>query len=197
MLAALREHLVRELDQLPHIVSLYASKDAGFVDQSIEWLHGLEECLGRFRNPSSAHIAALRAKILATGDGYRHPSLMQIKSPRKAIRAAAGTAIEEAEITVRTEIRSIDDQFNSLREKMVQLVAVASVNKPIPLPPSEPRESWLRKVWHGLAGNGQTEGMYAYLNAALNLSDRLYLLDRIMENFVSNAGVENQPVTNQ
>jgi hypothetical protein len=48
-------------------------------------------------------------------------------------------------------------------------------------------QAWLEKVWRGLETSNGTQGMYAYLNAALRPSDRLYLLDEIVTNLVQSA----------
>jgi len=53
-----------------------------------------------------------------------------------------------------------------------------------PLPPSEPREAWLRSVWSMLNVNGETQNMYRYLSTALQPADRSYLLDQLLDNLL-------------
>ena len=48
-----------------------------------------------------------------------------------------------------------------------------------------PRDAWLASVWKGLNVNGEVQGMYRYLGAAMQPADRLFLLDEVLGNLLA------------
>lgn len=104
---------------------------------------------------------------------------------RKAVRASAALALGRVEEALRSEVAAADARLAEGRERIAQLLAVATAAAPIPLPPTEPHNAWLGRVWRGLDVNGATHGMYAYLNAAFTASDRLYMLDEVVANLLA------------
>ncbi len=185
MQAIIRETLASALLKLPALVDAYQQRDPLFATQAIHWLGELEKAMQQLRLPLAAMLAGERAKVLAVNDGYRDPLLPGERlSSRKAQAATASLALNRAQDEARRLIAGIDAQFDLWREKLAQFLAIATQKTPIPLPPTEPREAWLAAVWRQLDVNGDTQGMYRYLNAALPASDRLYLLNELLTNLL-------------
>jgi len=186
MLSVLRAELLDHLLRLGSVLDRYASSDPDFVAQAIRWLSGTEDTLKRFRQPGAALMAAQHGLILAAGDGFHDPEIdPAVTSPRKLLRATASLCLSRAESSLRSQVAVIDEQLEPVRLKMAQLVSVASSVKPIPLPPTEPRTLWLQTVWNGLAVNGDTKPMHAYISTVLSPVDRLYLLDELLSNLLA------------
>ncbi len=177
MQAIIRETLASALLKLPALVDTYQQRDPLFAAQAIHWLGELEKAMQQLRLPLAA--------MLAVNDGYRDPLLPGERLPsRKAQAATASLALNHAQDEARRLIAGIDAQFDLWREKLAQFLAIATQKTPIPLPPTEPREAWLATVWRQLDVNGDTQGMYRYLNAAMPASDRLYLLNELLTNLL-------------
>ena len=185
MLAYTREKLLDHLQETSHLIDLYQQHEASFVAEVVAWMGRVEESLGQLRLPLSSLVAAERARILAVGDGYRDPALVGERlTARMAARAVASLGLARVQDELRRKVAAIDSQFDAWREKMAQLLAIASVKAPIPLPPSEPREAWLAMVWKGLDVGGEVQGMYRYLGSAMAQGDRTFLLDEVLGNLI-------------
>lgn len=183
MLAFTREQLVEHLQAASGLVDRYARNDWEYPSRVTEWMSDVENTLGKVRSPLVALVAAERARITAVHDGFREPDLEGI-NVRKSQKATASLALGRVEAALRDEVRRIDARFDEMRERIAQLLALASTSTPIPLPPTEPRQAWLDRVWSGLAPNGETRSLYSYLGAALTPSDRSYLLDEMLRNLL-------------
>ncbi|MFQ5561766.1 MAG: hypothetical protein ACE5FU_14450 [Nitrospinota bacterium] len=101
--------------------------------------------------------------------------------------ATASLALNGTVEKMHAVLAEIDEKFAVWREKMSQLLALASMRKPIPFPPTEPRQDWLKKVWRQLGESAEARGMHVYLNATMAVSDRLQLLDELIMNLVPDA----------
>ena len=186
MLAITRERLVEHLQAATALVDQSLRHDPDYPRRVVEWMADVEETLAQLRNPLASMVAAERARISAVEDGFREPEILRERiSPRKAARATASLALGRAEAALRGEIQTIDEKFEGMRERMAQLLAVATNSHPIPLPPTDPRQAWLNTVWAGFGGNGETASLYTYLNAALAPVDRSYLLNEMLTNLLS------------
>ena len=193
MLSVLRAELLDHLLRLGGVLDRYASSDPDFVAQATRWLSRAEEILKRYRQPTAALMAAQHGLILAAEDGFHDPEIdPSVTSPRKLLRATASLCLSRAESSLRSQVAAIDEQLEPVRLKMAQLVSVASSVKPIPLPPTEPRTLWLQTVWNGLAVNGDTKPMHAYISTVLSPVDRLYLLDELLSNLLAE-GTDKTP----
>ena len=190
MLALTREQLVEHLQEASALVDRYARNDWEFPTRVTAWMTEVETTLGRLRSPLVSLVAAERGKITAVDDGFRDPEIEGVNQ-RKALKATATLALGRVEAALRDEIHRIDARFDEMRERLAQLLALASTSAPIPLPPTEPRQAWLDLVWSGLAVNGETRSLYSYLGAALAPSDRTYLLDEMIRNLL---GAQATPV---
>jgi len=185
MLLMTREKITSHLLELGGLVDLYQQRDPVFVERVVKWLSRLEEGLSQLRSPLAAFVASERGKILASHDGLRDPQIMGAKlSIRKASMATASLILSRTEEVLRSAVVEIDKKFDTWREKMSQLLALASMKHPVPLPPTEPRQQWLKKVWVQLGKSEEAIGMHVYLNAVMTQSDRLYLLDELIQNML-------------
>lgn len=180
-----REQLLEHLERVSELANLYATSDARFVDRTVEWLKEAEETFQRFRIPSASMAASERGKILSVRDGNIDAAVVDPKTPRrKALRVVACAALVRVEQEARNHVEKIDRDLDVFRDKIAQLLALASQRSPIPMPGAERREAWLARIWKSLEG-GETGGMYNFVNASLPLVDRLYLLDEIVGNLLA------------
>ncbi|MFD8461928.1 hypothetical protein ACFV27_34240 [Streptomyces antimycoticus] len=188
MLFLTRHMLNQHLMELPELVDRYAAHDAEFVDHSLSWLTAVEQTLLRLRHPLAGLVAGSRSEVLAVRDGYRErDASSRTAGVRHAQRATAALVLGRVEKTLRGVVDDIDTQLDGHREKMAQLLAVASNVKPIPACKSGPDGEWLRSLWGNMAQTKETAGMYAYLNAAISRSDVLTLLGEVLENLLATA----------
>lgn len=186
MLALTREKLLTHIQEIPHLIDMYQKRDVFFIEKTIEWLHDTENSLLQLRNPLVSFVASERGKIVAIHDGYIDPDVIKnYSSKRKARSATVVLTISHVENVLQNLISEIDKQFDIWREKLVQFIAVATTNGSIPLPPTEPREAWLKKVWGNFSITPETQGMYNYLNTAMSQPDRIYLLNELIENLLN------------
>ena len=180
-----RERIANQLLEIGNLIDLYEQRDPQFVNRAVKWLTILEENLLQLRNPLSAFVASEKSKILAVQDGLRDPLIIGSKSTRKTSMATTSLVLTRIEETLRAAITEIDKKFDTWREKMSQLLALASMKHSIPLPPTQPHQQWLKKVWSQLGKSEEAIGMHVYLNATMTQSDRLYLLDELIQNMLS------------
>jgi len=184
MRSVLKEKLLAHLDQVSSLSNEYASSDPNYVEHIVTWLKDLEQILQQFRSPIASRISTERTKVLAIKDGRIDSTLVDPSVPRrKAQRIVASSCLGRVVETVSERVEEIDRDFDQMREKIAQLLAIASTRAPIPMPPPTNREAWLIKVWKSLAG-GETQSMYSYINTTLPMVDRLYILDRLLDNLL-------------
>ena len=187
MLALTREKFLGHLQEIPHLIFLYQKGADNFVKETIVWLEQTEESLLQLRNPLASFVASERGKIAAVHDGYIAPDVeITSRTKRKAQSVSALLAICRVEAAMQKTINQIDTQFNVWREKMAQFIAVATTYESIPFPPEEPRNAWIISVWKNFTITDETRGMYNYLNTAMCQSDRVYLLNDLLENLINN-----------
>ena len=180
-----REKLLSYILEIGDFVDLYEKRDPRFVAEVILWMGAAEKTLKGLRLPLAGVISAERAKILAVVDGYRDPLVNgERMTTRKITLATASIGLSTVQDEMRSTFREIDGKLDLWREKMAQFLAVATQRAPITLPPTEPREAWLAKTWADLNIDGETQGMYRYLNAAMQPTDRLYILNEVIENLL-------------
>jgi hypothetical protein len=192
MLMLTRHMLNEHLLSLPVLTDRYAAHDAGFVPESLSWLAEVEQSLLRLRLPLAGMVASARGQILATKDGYRERELLgDCASPRQAERATTTIALNRVEAALRQIIDDRDGQIRALKEKMAQLLAVASAVRPIPSPDGRPREEWLRVLWSSMPVTGETVGMYTYLNASTPHDDLYPLLGELLNDLLASASGES------
>jgi hypothetical protein len=192
MLALTRTRLLDVLSQVPTLVDAYADHDARYADRAVRWLSDVENVLGSLRHPLVSSIASQRANLLAVDEGLTPPEIRDPpRSRRKLKRVAASLILRQAVSDLKQIVDDIDREFDGAREKLAQLLAVATRTKPIPLPPREPRKEWLDEVWSGLAINGESAGMFQYLASRLTAADRRFLLDEVLFNLLENTAAHH------
>ncbi len=192
MLAQTRERLLDQLERVPDLTDAYAGFDPRYAQRVIDWLSGVEKTLAVVRSPLTSLVATQRSGILLVEDGGPSPEMSGRSTSRsKSKRVAASLAMARTEAALRDAITRIDEQFDVAREKLAQLLAVASSARPIPLPASERDDAWLDEVWRSLSVGKETQSMFSYLGARLARSDRRYLLGQVLENLFSNSPASN------
>jgi hypothetical protein len=194
MLTLTREKLLAALAQIPALVNRYQHREPDFAARVVSWLDESEQQLTPLRHPLVSFIAARRGLVLGTAEGALDEACGR-GTRRRNTAGRALTALSEVDEACRGEIARIDRQFDEWRDKLVQLLAVASSRSAIPLPDSGPRNVWLQRVWHQLGEGEETLGMYNYLNAAVATSDRLHLLDEVLDRLL--AGQAAPPLRNE
>lgn len=183
MLGILRESLLARLDQVSGLVSLYRNGDPEFAARVIEWFEEAETELRRLRSPLASLCSAERARLIATADGYRDSQLTDAeKRPRRAIRATAALSLSRVADVFRDKVLEIDTRLDQLREKLAQMVALASAAHVLSLRPTEPRSIWLRLIWENMGTVAEGQALFTYLSAQLSPTDREYLLNEIADN---------------
>jgi hypothetical protein len=188
MLIIAREMLVKRLLELHALATSYADLDPQFSDRVSVWLRGTEQTLLRLRDPMAGFVSVQRSKLLAAKDGYREPGAhAEHVSQRKLERVAAVLAMGEVQAAVQKIVSEIDARLDGLREKMVQLLAVASATNPLPLQNGQSRDEWLRNVWQTVGTSPETRGMFNYLNAATTQNDVIQLLGDVLANLIGGA----------
>jgi hypothetical protein len=185
MLAFTRESLLGHLRRTPEITDLAARRDPAFPDRVAAWLGQAEESLQRLRSPLLSLVVGQRASLVAVSDGLRDPRISPSASTREARRATAALCLIRVEEALRQAVATVDGKLDEAREKMLQLLAVASAANPLPLTPPDASEEALRRLWMSLGEIDTTRTLHTYLNAALTMSDRLYLLREILENLLA------------
>ena len=186
MLLLTRHMLNEHLQTLPVLTDLYAAHDSRFVAESLSWLAEVEQSLLRLRLPLAGMVASARGQVLATKDGYRERELVaDSANSRQAQRAVTTVVLNRVEAALRRVIDERDAQISGLKEKMAQLLAVASAVRPIPAPDGQPHEAWLRDLWSSIPVTNETAGMYTYLNASTPHEDLLPLLDELLKNLLA------------
>lgn len=182
-----RETIAARLVELPALANRYQSGDASYVDDVLGWLRTTAAELGRLRHPLAGIVSSQQALIVAIRNGYR-PEHIAAMSRRRSVAAAATLAIGEVEPVLRAAVAELDGYLREMTDRMAQLLAVASADHPVPLPPTEPRDAWLDQVWEGLRATNGGGGMFGYLNARLTRSDRNALLDELLANVLEATG---------
>lgn len=186
MLLLTRHMLNEHLLKLPELTDRYAAHDAGFVPGSLSWLAEVEQTLLRLRLPLAGMVASARSQVLATKDGFRERELLaDSANPRQAQRATTTIVLNRVEAALRQVIDDRDGQIKALKEKMAQLLAVASAVRPIPTPDGQPRQEWLRTLWSSIPVTSETVGMYTYLNATTPHDDLYPLLEELLDDLLA------------
>lgn len=171
------------------LVNEMQRNDPTVIPSAVNWLIEVERVYTQLRNPAAAAVAVERGKILAALAGVApSPPGGHSRSSRKNATFVAFKAVEETNGALRGQIADADRRIEAAKEKMVQLVAVASAKVPIPLPPSEPRDAWLDGVWKAMNTVAEVSGMCRYLGASLTSLDRRQILDDVLTQMIEAMG---------
>lgn len=181
--------LVRHLLELPDLTR--SPQDPAFNGRAIQWLASVEETLLKLRHPSAGLVATQRLRLLAAKDGYREPGIYAEGVNRRRIeQVATAFSLGEVAALMQKLVGENDSNIESLREKMIQLLAVASAAKPLPMQGVLSRDEWLREVWKMAGQCLEGRGMFNYLSAAATHQDIAAILDGVMSNLLENAPIQ-------
>ncbi len=183
MQTLIRETLIGHLREISTLANGYDGGD--FAAGTMDWLQSIEESLGKLRHPQASLAAAERARIRPADDEPQEDSSTSRRSRRKHARWVAREALGKVEERLREEVLSIDERFAELRDKLAQAVAMAHAQSPLPLPPTQPHEAWLRTAWRHCRGVANVAPLLLSLEAALKPMDRLNLLDDVLANLIA------------
>ncbi|MDF1800190.1 MAG: hypothetical protein P1V81_13505 [Planctomycetota bacterium] len=183
MQTLIRETLLGHLQEITTLADGYAGGD--FAGGTMAWLKAVEDSLGKLRHPQASLAAAERARVAAAGDEPSDAAEPCRRSRRKHARWVAREALGRVEERLREEVLAIDARFAELRDKLAQAVAMAHAQDPLPLPPTQPREAWLRAAWRHCRGVANVAPLLLSLEAALKPMDRLNLLDDVLNNVLA------------
>lgn len=181
MQSIIREKIAEQLSQYAKLIDLYNNQDSQFAAQTYLWVLQSERQLESFRIAEVSRLATLRGLMQATDDGYLDPSFSALasRSQRKQKRATLMLLLQQAEEILRHKLEAIDASFSELREKMAQMLAIASSKQPLPAPEVMSTE-YLDGIWQqAKAGQDNTTLAY-YLQTRLVETDRRYLLQDLV-----------------
>ncbi|MBE9042160.1 hypothetical protein IQ235_15375 [Oscillatoriales cyanobacterium LEGE 11467] len=187
-----KEQLLNHLEQVSSLTNEYANSNPNYVENIAAWLESAEKILQQFRHPMASTIATERGKVLAMKDGRIDARLVDPSVPKRKAQRIVASACLSGVVSILSEIvEQIDREFDQMKEKIAQLLAISSTREPIPMPPeNNSREAWLMGIWKSLAG-GETHSMYQYINTTLPMVDRLYILDRLLDNLLESVEPPN------
>jgi hypothetical protein len=184
MLALTRETLLARLLLVPGLADRYQRREPDFPAAVAGWLRDGEQALARLRSPLASLCAAERARLLAGADGGAEPGSGAGRgAPRKALRALAAGVLNCAEAALREALAKTDGELASLRDKLAQLLAVASGARPLALPAAGGAAAYA-ELWRQLGELPEARSLHAYLGVSLAPPDRQYLLDDLLGNLI-------------
>lgn len=185
------EKITEFLATLSPLIDEYKAGNYAFAVRAIDWLQGAEDLMSSLRLPEGAEMSSLRGQILKAGDIAKDDEGRRTRAAiRRSCNAAAADALERAECILRRRVVEADEKLQHFEEKLSEAVTAAVLVEAFPYPPVAPRQAWLEQVWSGLSRHQSIRPTTIYLATSLLASDRLYLLDRIMNRlFQSSASV--------
>ncbi|EAR10070.1 hypothetical protein [Reinekea blandensis] len=181
MNSIIREKILSQLAIVGRLVDLYQQKDARFAVSVIDWVEQTETELAPFRLPLVSELSGLRGMMAATADGYVEPSVAQTnsRSTRKQISATYMVLLQQAEQRLREKVLTIDAELDEYRDKLSQVLAVASEQQPLPAPDVMSTQ-YLDQLWHQVSASQSNKTLVLYLQARMSETDRRYLLQDLV-----------------
>ena len=183
MLSIVRERIMEQLLIIPGLVDQYANQDTQFMPNVARWLRASEQALEPFRLPLVSRLATLRGELLAIAEGVTESGS---KISRKQKRGEAVRVLQQSEEALRLHLSTLDTQFDEFREKLSQLLAVASSRSPLPATEHVTAE-YLDRLWSRARSEPDNATLALYLQGRLSETDRRYLLSDVVERLL-NAG---------
>lgn len=182
MQSIIRERVVEQLLSVPKLVDQYAMQEAQFMSNVAVWLRTTEQALEPFRLPLVSRLATLRGQLIAISEGHTEVAVAKIS--RKQKRGEAIKLLQASEEALRDQVTKVDSQFEEFREKLSQLLAVASSREPLPST-QHITTGYLDKVWQQAKGVPENATLALYLQGRLTETDRRYLLADIIEKLLA------------
>lgn len=189
MQSVIRERIVEQLLKIPALVDHYRNQNNAFPDLAVQWLQDSERSLESFRLPLVSRLAGLRGMMLAAGDGLSDAA-SQARNQRKARRSATMQLLQQAEEALRSHCQKIDDQLDDYRDKLAQILAVASSRSALP-GGNAGSISYIDSLWKTATAAQENTTMAQYIAARLSDTDRRYLLMDIVGQMMSAGAVNN------
>ena len=185
MQCILREKLVAHSIKLAEVSNLYIKDSTAFVSAYLNWLIEAEKDLAGLRSPISVLLQAEKSTVIAVIDGLIPDHIQAGNSIRKMQRAAAAQSLERISKQIYTKIEAIDANFEQLNEKLCHAVAVVISKIPELMAGIQTGEIGSDRIWKILGDTPETLPMYNYFSSKLSTTDRMYLLDAIIQNIRS------------
>lgn len=184
MKAIIRERVLDRLMAIPDLVDLHRQQNPMFVDRLLAWFSDSEEALKPLRSPLVARLASFRGQLQAADEGVLHPQVnSESRSPRKRRNALAVVLLQSAEMELREALDNIDKDFDVLKDKLAQLIAIVSSKNPLPHS-MHLTESYLDTIWVSLREFEETQSMSYFIEVQTDLTDRRYLLQGLLGNII-------------
>lgn len=186
MKCILREKLLTRAFKLAEVNNVYRVESHRFVEAYFSWLEETERDLSGLRSPISIMLQAEKNSLISVINGSVNYSKQGAASSRKYQRAFATESIERVAKEIYSKIEEIDLDFNQLREKLCNTVAVLACKEPDLYEKIQLNEQGVKIIWKKLGSTAETIPMYNYFCAKLSSTDINYLLMDIIEKILSN-----------
>lgn len=182
MQSIIRERILEQLLSIPSLVDQYAAQEGSFMQNVAIWLRATEQALEPFRLPLVSRLSTIRGQLIAVSEGYM--DVATIKVSRKQKRGEAIKLLQQSEEALREHIAGIDRQFDEFREKLSQLLAVASSREALPAT-NHITAGYLDQVWDIAKKVPENSTLALYLQGRLTETDRRYLLSDLIEHLLA------------
>lgn len=184
MQSIIRERILEQLLSIPGLVDQYAAQEGSFMQSVAVWLRATEQALEPFRLPLVSRLATIRGLLIAASEGQLDTTTAKVS--RKQKRGEAIKLLQQSEEALREHITNIDRQFDEFREKLSQLLAVASNRKALPAT-EHITADYLDNVWELAKKVPENSTLALYLQGRLTETDRRYLLADLIEHLLTQA----------
>lgn len=182
MQSIIRERILEQLLSIPGLVDQYAAQEGSFMQNVAHWLRATEQALEPFRLPLVSRLSTIRGQLIAVSEGSM--DVGTIKITRKQKRGEAIKLLQQSEEALREHISKIDNQFEEFREKLSQLLAVASSREALPTT-DHITAGYLDNVWELAKKVPENSTLALYLQGRLTETDRRYLLADLIEHLLT------------
>lgn len=182
MQSIIRERILEQLLSIPGLVDQYAAQESSFMQNVAHWLRATEQALEPFRLPLVSRLSTIRGQLIAVSEGSM--DVGTIKITRKQKRGEAIKLLQQSEEALREHISKIDNQFEEFREKLSQLLAVASSREALPAT-DHITAGYLDNVWELAKKVPENSTLALYLQGRLTETDRRYLLADLIEHLLT------------
>ena len=186
MQSVIRERIIVSLLRIPPLVDHYSQQNNAFPELTMRWLSDTEHSLQPFRLPLVSRLASLRGMIIAGGDGLSL-SAGQVsagRNPRKLRRSTTMNLLQQAEETLHNHCQKIDQELDDYRDKLAQILAVASAREALPGGDFN-SVHYIDQLWKTACSAQENTTMAQYVSARLSETDRRYLMVDIVRQLMT------------
>ena len=144
----------------------------------------IQDEFGRLRSPIHTMLTSAITRIDSIqGGAVANPDAKNSEIRKQKLNMSMDILVEMNEV-IRSEIQSIDHEFDDYKERLAQAIAALSVVGKMPVFEST-HKAWTRKIWSNLVEDQTTKGMAVYLKAKLSASDRESIMDELLQQMIS------------